>query len=258
MLSIVTWKWAKPGYRSWFRSEHVNIMRAMVERHYPEPHRVVCITDDPEGIDERVMTVPLWALHGDLLNPTWPGPGPSCYRRLRAFSPEFAEIAGERFVSIDLDVVITGDMRPLWNRDEDFIMYASKHAHGALNGSMFMMRTGARAHVWEDFDPIDSPKLTHAAGLTGSDQAWIEYCLGRRKEATWTEADGIYAWRQDCKQRRAGALPEGARLVVFHGKPDPWDPVARAASPWIAEHFSLSGPTKARRRVVVESITVGA
>lgn len=238
-LSVVVWKWATPGYRSVFESYHVNVLHAMIARNYSDPFKLICITDDPTGIAPHIMTVPLWELHGDLLNPTWPGVGPSCYRRLRAFSPEFAAIAGERFVSLDLDVVIVEDMRPLWNRPEDFVMYASKHAQGALNGSMFMMRTGARAFVWETFDPVESPRKTRAKGLTGSDQAWIEYCLGRKGEATWGEGDGIYAWRQDCLRRRRGALPDNARLIVFHGAPDPWSKGAQAASPWIADHFTL-------------------
>lgn len=33
---------------------------------------------------------------------------------------DFERIAGKRFVCIDLDVVIT-DLRPLWNRPEDFV-----------------------------------------------------------------------------------------------------------------------------------------
>lgn len=41
-------------------------------------------------------------------------------RTQRSNAHELIEkIAGPRFVSIDLDVVITADLRPLWNRPED-------------------------------------------------------------------------------------------------------------------------------------------
>jgi hypothetical protein len=36
---------------------------------------------------------------------------PSCYRRLKAFSAEAARCSAPRFVSLDLDCVITGDWR---------------------------------------------------------------------------------------------------------------------------------------------------
>lgn len=236
MLTVVTWKWKKPGYRSTFTAEHVNTLRSMVERWYPDPHRVICITDDPVGIDPRVQTFPIGDVYAELKNPTWPGVGPNCFRRLQMFAPEFGKIAGERFVSIDLDIVITGDLRPLWNRPEDFVIYASDSSNYHYNGSMILMNAGCRPQVWTDFDPERSPRLANAAGNFGSDQGWIQYCLGRH-EAKFTIEDGIFAYRRDCLRRIRGKLPAGARIVVFHGKPDPWDRDAHRQSPWIREHY---------------------
>ena len=233
--SVVVWKWKKPGYRSTFDGQSVNVMRNMVARHYPEPHRFICITDDPSGIDDGIEIVPIWDDFKDIPNPTWSW-APSCYRRLRAFAPEFEEIAGKRFVSIDLDCVITGDLRPLWNRPEDFVMYASNHANYHLNGSMFMMNSGARREVWERFDPDTSPKAANAAGNNGSDQGWIQYVLGRN-QPRWTNEDGIFAYLKDCQRLNRGNLPKGARLVVFHGKENPWDKAAQMVSPWIRDHY---------------------
>lgn len=235
MISVVTFKWKKPGYRSVFSSERVNTMRSMVDRHYPDPHRFICITDDPEGIDCDIETVPLWSEHADIPNPTWPLEGPSCYRRLRCFSREFEEIAGRRFVCVDLDVVITGDLRPLWNRPEDFVIYASDYVGNAYNGSMWMMTAGARAQVWERFDPTESPKLTRQARIQGSDQAWIQYVLPN--EAMWTSKDGIVTYQRHCLRFNRGQLPAGARVVLFHGRVDPWSQAARTKSPWVLEHY---------------------
>lgn len=44
-LTVVTFKWKTPGYRAVFESKHVNILRRMVLRHYPDPVRFVCFTD---------------------------------------------------------------------------------------------------------------------------------------------------------------------------------------------------------------------
>lgn len=235
MISVVVWKWHKPGYRSKFTADTVNTMRNMVARHYPDPHRFICITDDPVGIDAGIETYPLGDLFWNLSNPTWPR-GPNCYPRLRAFAPEFEEIAGPRFVSIDLDTVITGDLRPIFNRPEDFVIYASVQARNAYCGSMFMMTAGSRRQVWDRFDPATSPHESNAAGHKGSDQGWIEYVLGRN-EATWTVRDGIFAYRWDCLRRNRGRLPQGCRMVAFHGQYDPWSREAQRYSPWIADHY---------------------
>src|SRR5690606_4671980 len=114
-------------------------------------------------------------------------------------------------------------LRPLWDRDEEFVIYGPESAGGHYNGSMWMMTTGAREHVWTTFDPETSPAESNAHQCYGSDQAWIQYVLGRG-EARWTHRGGIFAYRRDCLTRRGGGLPPGARVVVFHGRPDPWSP----------------------------------
>ncbi len=235
MLSVICWKW-KPrqaNYRSKFGPEAVNTLRAMVARHYPNPHRFICVTDDPKGIASDIEILPLWTEFAHLRNPSGPN-NPSCYRRLRAFAPEAATYFGERFVSLDLDVVITGDLRPVWDRPEDFVIFGDTSAQTPYNGSMFLLTAGARPRVWTEFDPIRSPYLTQRARLFGSDQAWIRYCLGKH-EAVWGPQDGIYSFRKHI-QRTASDLPSDARVVVFHGAVDPWSQEAQKLA-WVRQHY---------------------
>lgn len=184
-LTVVTFKWNTPGYRAQFTAAHVRTLQRMVARHYPDPHRFVCFTDDPAGIED--VALPLWDDHAAVPNPTGGG-RPSCYRRLKLWDPAMAEVLGTRFVMLDLDVVICADLRPVLNRPEDVVMWRSPSGEWAYNGAMFMANTGARPQVWTDFDPIDSPKATHARGYRGSDQAWLSHCLGP-DEAVWTPKD---------------------------------------------------------------------
>src|ERR1035437_2040718 len=100
MLDVVTWKWSQPGYRSKFLAQHVNVFRNMVKRNYSGPHRFSCITDDASGIDADIRIIPLWNDNAALSNPSFRN-GPRCYRRLKAFSAEAADIIGPRFVSLD-------------------------------------------------------------------------------------------------------------------------------------------------------------
>jgi hypothetical protein len=235
VLTVVTWKWKRaPGYRSEFGPETVNTLAKMVGRHYKHPHRVVCVTDDPKGIDPSIGIVPLWDDLSHLVNPHG-AHQPSCYRRLKAFSTEAREWFGDRFVSVDLDCVIVRDMAPLWNRPEEFVIWGSGTDKRAwFNGSMWMMTTGARKQVWETFNPKRTPNEAKAAGHFGSDQGIIAHVLGR-KEAMWTTKDGVYSFRVHLNGG-SKQLPDDARVVFFHGKTDPWQ--ARAQEiPWIAENW---------------------
>lgn len=234
MLSVVCWKWAPPkGYRSSFGPETVNTLAAMIRRHYHKPVRIICVTDDPAGIAPGIEIIPLWDQHGDLPNPSGPS-NPSCYRRLKMFSRDAGQMFGPRFVSLDLDCVITGDLSPLWDRPEDVVLWSDTNPRTFYNGSMILMTAGARPQVWDEFDPRRSPGIAKGAGQFGSDQAWISYRLGAG-EATWGVKDGVYSYRNHVRTS-GGALPAGARIVLFHGRTDPWGPEARRIS-WVREHY---------------------
>lgn len=236
MLSVVTYKWRPaPGYRSIYGPETVNTLRRMVARHYPQPHRFVCVTDDADGIDAGIDIVPLWSDHAGIPSPHG-GKNPSCYRRLRAFSPEIAGVFGSRFVSLDLDAVVVGDLAPLWDRPDDFVIWGDTNPQPGshYNGSMLLMSAGARRQVWDRFDPVRSPIESKAAGCWGSDQGWISYCLGAG-EPRWTTADGVYSFRNHLQSGRS-PLPADARIVLFHGRIDPWSPEAQQL-PWVKRNY---------------------
>lgn len=235
MLSVVCWKW-KPnrGYRSTFSPETVNTLARMVARHYRAPHKFVCITDDPTGIDPGVHVIPLWSDHAKLNSPHGLT-NPSCYRRLKAFSLEAGELIGARFVSLDLDCVIVGDLAPIWDRPEEFVIWGDTNPTTPYNGSMFMLTAGARRQVWERFDPIYSPRRGRQLGYWGSDQAWIAACLGPN-EKRWTKADGVLSYRNEIIPA-GGVLPPGARVIFFHGRHDPWHADIRRRHKWVEEHY---------------------
>jgi hypothetical protein len=235
VLTVCCFKWKpqKPGYRSQFAAEHVRVLRNMVARHYKQPHRFVCITDDAKGLDD-IETIPLWSDHANVPSPHGGG-NPSCYRRLKLFDPAIEGVLGKRIVSIDLDTVIVNDLSPLWDRPEDFVIWGGEtDKRSWYNGSMWMLTAGSRSKVWTTFHPHDSPRAALRAGRFGSDQGWISHVLGKG-EATWTQADGCYSWRVHLAPK-GGQLPENARVIFFHGKNDPWHYDCMQVD-WIREHW---------------------
>ena len=230
MLTFVCFKWepVRTGFQlpsvCKYGPLHVNVLRSMLERHVRTPHRLVCVTDDPTGIGPGVEIVPLWdkcrALGG-------------CYNRLWVFSREAGRLFGDRFVCIDLDVVLVRDCTSLFARPEPFVINAynpimAEKNDQRYNGGMFMLKAGARSSVWEKFDPAVTPQEVQADPLTvGSDQAWIRRHLGR-DEPRWTNADGVYEARQV-----RHSLPGNARMVLFAGKRDP----SLFPYPWVRAHW---------------------
>lgn len=243
-LAIVCWKWQpKPGYRSQFGARQVNVLRDMVARNLALPHRFICVTDDTAGIAPGIEIVKLWDDHATLPSPHGPL-NPSCYRRLRAFSAEAGKWFGPRFASIDLDTVIVGDITPLLDRPEDFVIWGDTNPSTPYNGGFWLLRTGTRTKVWDNFDPTRSPAHATALGYFGSDQAWIGAALGPN-EQRYGAADGVYSYRVHI-QPALGLLPRNARIVFFHGKHDPWHANVQRNHPWVRHHYRESDVHPAR------------
>jgi hypothetical protein len=179
------------------------------------PHRIACVTNTPKGIDEsiRIIKPP-----GDFedAKPHWGPLKPNCFRRLAMFRRDAAGIFGERFVCMDLDCVIGGQLDPLFKRPEDLVLYKGTAPDRPYNGSMMLIKAGCRPQVFEDFD--DCAASTCGQIFVGSDQAWLAMKLGR-KEKVWSERDGVF-WYGPLYQ--AVAKKTTPRILFFPGKIKPW------------------------------------
>lgn len=240
--TVVCWKWkAFPGYRSKFEARHVNVFASMIRRNTRVPVEVVCITDDAEGITECDRVIPLWDEFADIASAADRHPGsqknPSCYRRLRMFRADAAEWLGRRIISMDIDVVVTGDITPILTCSADFAAWGDTNPTTYYNGGLVMLDAGARPQVYEFFKA--NPELAKQRGRQlkqfGSDQAWLGACLGPFEKKLGKE-DGVFSFRNHIQNRTGGRLPPGARLVFFHGHFDPWGEAAQRL-PWVRQHW---------------------
>jgi hypothetical protein len=230
MITVLTWLWAQPDGRTKYTAEHVNIWADMVDRHLAMDHEIACVTNMPEGIDDRVRIITPPGDFEDVRIPTWGEARakglPQCFRRIAMFRPDAANIFGKRFVSMDLDCVISGSLDPLFDRPEDFVMYRGTTADRPYNGSMLMLTAGSRPHVYNDFTPEKA--VIAGQQYLGSDQAWISYALGWG-EATWSVPEGVQAWGS--RQNIGWPSPV---VTFFLSAVKPWD---LAGNDWIDLHY---------------------
>jgi len=231
MINICTWLWSQPNSRTQYTAEHVNIWARMVSRNVTIPHQISCVTDMPQGIDPSINIIPL---------PSWPEVNnhnwrerqgmPQCYRRLDMFRRDAAKTYGKRFVSMDLDCVITGNLDKMLSRKEDFVIMKAQSKSRPYCGTMFMLSAGARPQVYERWTPDRS--IEASSVYLGSDQAWMAYCLGWM-EPTWFKEDGAYYYNR-AKWTRNN-IPEDIHIWFFCGGEKPW--TVADNQPVIAEHY---------------------
>lgn len=219
MIGVVCFLWP-PKYGP----EHVNTLRNALDDRLPVAHRLICVTKDATGLDRRIQVVaPDTAL-----------PDSKRFRKLMLFRRDAAKVFGaDRLLGIDLDVTPVGDLGPLVDREEDFVIwrdplfgregYAPSHRY---NSSLILMDAGARPQVYETFDAASSGDAIRSSGFVGSDQAFIGLTLGP-DEAVWTQEDGVLGFKHDLgwhpwSGQFGRDWPEHARLIVSHGLPKPW------------------------------------
>ena len=228
MLTVVCWKWN--GWRPLYTAQHVNLLKHMLESHLHMPHRLLCVTDDPEGVE--CDTIPIWDYP---IVQTDTG-RPNCFRRLRMFAPEASELLGSRVLSIDLDCMIFDDITPLFT-DHDFRITAGEAS--PYNGSMILHKTGTRPQIWDEFDAdsfhdtISSTRRSDGRPFYGSDQAWISYRAPG--EATWNPDDGVYFFKH--LEAMTPDLPKNLRIAFFAGAAKPWDHAMKRRAPAVRKLY---------------------
>lgn len=223
MIRVLTWYWQQPGGRARYTAQHVNILAAMVRRNLSMPHTFACVTDIPEGIDPSIEIIAPPRDFEDWRIPSWGKDKPQCLRRIAMFAPDAAKSFGERFVCMDLDCVVTGQLDPMFETDAPFKIAVGTGKGRPYNGSMMLITAGARSQVYERFTLAGA--IEAGKTFVGSDQAWIMHCLGP-KEAVWTQADGLEYWTNWRRNPRS-------RVTFFPGGTKPWD----VTDPFLRSHY---------------------
>lgn len=239
-LSVLCWKWG-----ALFSAVYVNRLKLALRKHLALEHQLYCVTDDPAGIDADVVTIPITEFQDT----------PRCRRRLKQFDRDFGRAIGPRILSVDLDVVITGDLTPLVDRPERLVCWKVGYAN-VFSGSFVLYDYDALDDLYRLYaaDPIGFPMLAQRSG-TPSDQAMLNYWLQARKHPKhpiphWTERDGFVTYFGDGYRRyehlgvgpHRPTLPSGTRIVVL-GSADK-SVMDEGRYDWVREHWTSLGETK--------------
>lgn len=233
MICVATYLWRDPardsqrrGYT--FNHDHVRVLRNMVRRNLSVPHRFVCVADEAV---EDIETVPLdWRKHV---------PGTVCIR-LMQHNPDWARAnLGERILSLDIDVVVTGSLDALVSRTEDIVLWRNPNwpapGRAFYQSSVQLFSAGARPMLWQDFDPVETPKWMNWR-FGGREQAWISERL-EWNEAHFDASHGVYGAGRLGGKGVGSVLPDNACIVSFPGAREPSQAETQAQHPWIKEHY---------------------
>jgi hypothetical protein len=222
--------------------EYANRLCSMIARNMTAPFRLVCFTDDAEGLDKAIDARPLPPFPGVPENLAW-----TPWRKVSIWSDKLdADLLGRDALFIDLDVVIVGPL-------DDFFTYApgayvvienwTKAGQGIGNTSVFRTTLGKHPEVYETFiaDPVGVQKRDNIEQELISRLLTEEQVYWPRAWCRSFKAELMPPWPQ--RFWTPAALPPDARIVVFHGKPDPEDAAKGIwPSPWYKKTYKTIRP----------------
>lgn len=228
MVNIVCLKWGKV-----YGPHYVNRLYRGVARNLTLPFRFVCFTDDPSEVEAPVECLPLPAMTLP------PGYENSAFRKIGLFAPTLEDLTGTTLF-LDLDVVITGNMDCFFEFDAPFAIIHNwlewrktiLRARPRIgNSSVFRFNIGEQAHVLDDFHahPHD------AIHGYPTEQAYMSDKVGSL--AFWPE-EWCRSFKRHCVPGapfnliRPPRIPEDARIIVFHGRPNPDEAAAGHSAGW--------------------------
>ena len=241
-VKIICLKWGTK-----YPAEYVNRLYRMINNHLTIPFEFYCITDDSNGLYPEVNVLDLEIEEG--LKGWW--------YKLQLFKTDFYGLSGQAMF-VDLDVVIINNIDPLFETNKNDFMIIRDLKPGLIyNSSVFKLELGSQPHVWEEFL---ADKESIIARMHG-DQDWISEVVNDAK--LWPK-NWVVSFKKECNARNKnsyGALgrflrskgfflpkgeavpPKEAKIVYFHGKPDPHD-VAETSyemwrkAPWIKKEWA--------------------
>lgn len=246
MLHVVLWKWRQANAREQYRPDYVNNVAAQLRRNLTGlPYRIICITDDPHGLQGLDAVYPLWTDLDDLANASkWDLP--SCYRRLKLYDPNTQHYLdmrpGERILGLDVDTAITGPLGPLilgcakWR----YMGWALPGDNGhpkRFNGSFQMFTAGDLSEIWTEFikDPQRNAKETNKLGWQGSDQSWLSRMLVAKEGCEGLTYPTLASYALNIRKLRM--FEASVRIVFFNGAIKPWHEQAQRQSKWLSRYW---------------------
>lgn len=228
-VNILCIKWGEK-----YGADYVNTLYSMVSRHLSRPFRFVCLTDRSEGIREDVEVrdipptgyqdfderLPWTKLHGWL--------------KLTAFVNPLYDLEGPTLF-LDLDIVIVGSLDEFFEPEGDFMVIKEWDKSDATgNTSVFRFIAGAHPDALEALkaDP------EHAMAEVRNEQEYITQFVHRQGKLKYWPAAWCRSFKRHCLRPfplslfQIPRIPEGAKVIIFHGRPHPDDALAGRSGKW--------------------------
>ncbi|MBC7282568.1 hypothetical protein [Hoeflea sp.] len=123
---------------------------------------------------------------------------------------------------MDLDTTVIGDLSPLLTVAEThkFVALRDFNPSQRQMGSGLMAWSGDMRRIYDEFAAAPAAHMKRCTtSQAWGDQGFIEPLTLDREYWQDLLPGAVVSWKKHC----GSGVPEGARVICFHGKPRPWE-----------------------------------
>ena len=209
--------------------EYVNLLYSMVKRNLTLPFKFICFTENAKGIDSDVVICPLPSLG---LPEGIPERG---WLKLATFKKPLEGLTGTALF-LDLDVLIVDNIDAFFDYEAEFALCfdEKKKAKYIGNSSVYRFEIGKHPEILVYFlENFESVKNEHR-----NEQAYLSHQLHVKNVLSFWPKEWTPSFKYHCIPTfplnffKEPYIPKGAKIILFHGKPEPEDAAKGISGKW--------------------------
>ena len=222
-VNVLCMKW---GVK--FHADYVNKLYRAVTRHLSLPHRFVCLTDNTRGLDPGIETFPIPDMPVDITGPE------RGWKKILTFREELYDLRGP-CLFLDLDVLIRDTIDKFFSIDGDVLIIKDwLKQDGTGNSSVYRFEIGRHADVLQEFVRT----WPEVKNQYRNEQEFISAVLLRKQALGYWPDNWCLSFKRHCMYHfplslfKTPRCPDSAKIIVFHGHPNPDEATAGNAGKW--------------------------
>lgn len=219
IYNVICIKWG-----DMYSSEYVNRLYRMVQRNTTYPFRFYCFTDNATGLCKEVIPQPMTTLA------VKPEENKYAYKKEAGLcADDLGGLNGKRVLYFDLDIVIVGNIDCFfaYPSGNDFVIINDWNTSGDHVGqaSCYSWVVGTLGYVKEYFE--QHPREVVDKYFTASQEYLSAKVIERFGSLTFWPETWCRSFRFHCLPKGllrhfiTAKIPAGAKILVFHGSPNP-------------------------------------
>lgn len=244
--NVVTIKWGQK-----YSSKDVSQLYQSIKRNTSFDISFFCFTDDPNGLDESIITLPLPSIH------ILPEHKQYIYLKEAGLCENnLGNLENQRVFFFDIDVVIVGNLDGLFSfpKEDEFVIINDWNTKGNHVGqaSLYSWIVGKLGYIKDEYE--QKPHEIIQEFGTASQEYLSNRVIQKYGKLIFWPKEWCVSFKQHClppwylRYFKAPICPKGSKVIAFHGDPKPNNALqgkwSDKAVPWYKRIYKYTKPAK--------------